>query len=82
MGVALDGTWGTGSKTFLRDLFDANGSYRNFFNDVLEPLFYEALAIERPDNVYPRLNAKIPFLNGGLFEPVELRLAQHRHPDR
>ena len=45
-------------------------TYDNFFNDVLEPLFYEALAIERPDNFYPRLNVKIPFLNGGLFEPV------------
>ncbi len=42
----------------------------NFFNDVLEPLFYEALAIERPGNLYPRLNCRVPFLNGGLFEPV------------
>jgi type I restriction-modification system DNA methylase subunit len=70
LGVALDGTWGTGSKSFLRELFNQDDSYDNFFNDILEPLFYEALAIERPDNVYPRLNTKIPFLNGGLFEPV------------
>jgi type I restriction-modification system DNA methylase subunit len=70
LGVSLDATWGTGSKSFLRELFNQVDSYNNFFNDVLEPLFYEALAIERPDNIYPRLNAKIPFLNGGLFEPV------------
>ena len=60
-----------GRKNFLHQLFDRKWvAYDNFFNDVLEPLFYEALAIERRDDFYPRLNAKIPFLNGGLFEPV------------
>jgi hypothetical protein len=43
---------------------------KNFFNDILEPLFYEALARERDDNFYSRFNCKIPFLNGGLFEPI------------
>ncbi len=70
LGVALDGIWGTGSKSFLRELFNQVDSYENFFNDILEPLFYEALAIERDDNFYKELNVKIPFLNGGLFEPV------------
>lgn len=27
--------------------------YYNFFEELLEPLFYEALAVERPDNLYP-----------------------------
>ena len=44
--------------------------YKNFFNDILEPLFYEALARERDDNFYSRFNCKIPFLNGGLFDPL------------
>lgn len=71
LGVRQGDNWGAGSKHFLRQLFDRNGvAYDNFFNDVLEPLFYEALAVERPDNLYARLNVKIPFLNGGLFEPV------------
>ncbi|QPC83765.1 N-6 DNA methylase [Phototrophicus methaneseepsis] len=71
LGVREGDTWGTGPKDFLRQLFDRKWvSYDNFFDDVLEPLFYEALAIERDDNIYPRLKARIPFLNGGLFEPM------------
>lgn len=78
-GVERDEDWGTGPKDFLRRLF--NGDYLpapqasrqagdNFFNDILEPLFYEALAIERPDDFYSKFNCKIPFLNGGLFDPL------------
>jgi type I restriction-modification system DNA methylase subunit len=70
-GVARDAVWGTGPKNFLRELFDGkHGSYKNFFNDILEPLFYEALARERDDDFYSRFNCKIPFLNGGLFDPI------------
>jgi len=70
-GVGRDKDWGTGPKNFLRLLFNKkNVSYHNFFNDVLEPLFYEALATERTDYFYSRFNCKIPFLNGGLFDPI------------
>jgi hypothetical protein len=70
-GVGRDKDWGTGPKNFLRLLFDKkNVSYHNFFNDVLEPLFYEALAVERTDDFYSRFNCKISFLNGGLFDPI------------
>jgi type I restriction-modification system DNA methylase subunit len=70
-GVARDAAWGTGPKNFLRELFDQkHGSYGNFFNDILEPLFYEALARERDGDFYSRFNCKIPFLNGGLFDPI------------
>lgn len=63
--------WGSGPKNFLRKLFDKKiVPYDNFFNDMLEPLFYEALATERDDDYYSRFNCKIPFLNGGLFEPI------------
>ncbi|MEK6983033.1 MAG: TaqI-like C-terminal specificity domain-containing protein [Nanoarchaeota archaeon] len=61
--------WGSGPKNFLRKLFEKK-NYKNFFNDVLEPLFYEALATERDDDYYSRFECKIPFLNGGLFEPI------------
>ena len=39
---------------------------------MLEPLFYEALAQDRGvEAIYPRLNnCRMPFLNGGLFEPM------------
>jgi len=70
-GVERDGEWGTGPKDFLRQLFNKKyGNYKNFFNDILEPLFYEALSWERDDDFYSRFNCKIPFLNGGLFEPI------------
>lgn len=72
-GVAPKEKWGTGSKNFLRKLFERKNNYgENFFNDVLEPLFYEALAQDRgQDAIYPRLNnCRMPFLNGGLFEPM------------
>ncbi len=70
-GVDRDAVWGTGPKDFLRQLFQKkHGEYKNFFNEILEPLFYEALAKERDDNYYGRFNCKVPFLNGGLFDPI------------
>ncbi len=73
LGVKSGETWGSGDKRFLRNLFDKKYvKYDNFFNDILEPLFYRALARDRGnenDNFAP-LNCRIPFLNGGLFEPI------------
>ena len=72
MGVAKDEAWGTGSRRFLRDLFEGKcGEYDNFFNDVLEHLFYDALAEKQDDDFYSDLGCKVPFLNGGLFEPIK-----------
>lgn len=70
-GVQRDEDWGTGPKDFLRRLFEKQiADYKNFFNEILEPLFYKALARERDDNFYSRFDCKIPFLNGGLFDPL------------
>ena len=70
-GVPRGKEWGFGSKNFLRDLFKKkHGEYKNFFNDILEPLFYEALRLERPGDYYSRFDCRIPFLNGGLFDPI------------
>lgn len=70
-GVARNEEWGTGPKNFLRDLFDKKyGDYQNFFNDILEPLFYEALAKERDRHYYSPFKCRIPFLNGGLFDAI------------
>ncbi|WP_301677488.1 Eco57I restriction-modification methylase domain-containing protein [Methanoculleus methanifontis] len=66
--------WGMGPKDFMRRLYDGEiVPYKNFFNDILEPLFYEALAEDRSVNedYYSRFRCKIPFLNGGLFEPIQ-----------
>lgn len=71
LGVEMDQEWGTGPKNFLRTLYDKK-NYENFFNDVLEPLFYDALATDRYDDYYEKFECRIPFLNGGLFEPINL----------
>ena len=72
-GVAPGKEWGSGVKKFLREVFERREKYgKNFFDDVLEPLFYEALAQDRGnESIYPKLNnCRMPFLNGGLFEPM------------
>ncbi len=80
-GVERGEKWGTGRKDFLRYLFNHRAAYGraptgrsqpNFFNDILEPLFYEALSAPRldDDHYYSRFDCRIPFLNGGLFEPL------------
>lgn len=63
--------WGFGSKRFLRELYERkHGDYKNFFNDILEPLFYEALRYPHDGDYYSRFECRIPFLNGGLFDPI------------
>jgi hypothetical protein len=63
--------WGAGPKNFLRLLFEKKFcNYNNFYNDVLEDLFYIGLSTDHPDNYFPKLDCKLPFLNGGLFEPI------------
>ena len=70
-GVPRGKDWGEGDKKFLRNLFDiAKKENRNYFNKFLEPLFYEALRLERPKDYYAQFNCRIPFLNGGLFDPL------------
>jgi len=65
------GSWGSGDKKFLRNLFNKKYChYNNFFNDVLEHLFYNGLGTENSDNYFSLLDCKIPFLNGGIFEPL------------
>lgn len=83
-GVWSNNEWGTGPKNFLRRLFEryqGGETYgKNFFNDILEPLFYQALAEDRSDEndiffrkifIKDTWGYRIPFLNGGLFEPMK-----------
>ena len=72
LGVKRDEKWGNGDKKFLRNTFEkAVAEGKNFFNDYVEPLFYEALAtgIVIDKNLLD-LECKFPFLNGGLFEAI------------
>lgn len=65
--------WGEGPKNFMRALFNSCVKQgRNYFDDYLEPLFYEALNINRSyRGFYARFHCRIPFLNGGLFEQMD-----------
>ena len=58
-----------GERQFIQKLFNQSQvEGTNFYNGYLKYLFYEALAKERKDHYYNRLDCQIPFLNGGLFE--------------
>ncbi|MFA5265885.1 MAG: N-6 DNA methylase, partial [Opitutaceae bacterium] len=72
LGVPKGGDWGTGPRNFMRRLVDqARLEGKCFFNDVLEPLFYDTLATDRGHDAWCKgLQCRIPFLNGGLFEPL------------
>jgi len=72
LGVPADKKWGEGDKNFMKNLFEGKyKKYDNFFDDILEHLFYEAL--NKPTNKSGNFfrdyfGCQIPFLNGGLFE--------------
>lgn len=73
LGVSMGEEWGKGPKDFMKKLFNGDIiEYDNFFNDVLEPLFYDALNNPREgdDGYHTLFKCRIPFLNGGLFEPI------------
>lgn len=72
LGVPKGGQWGDGPRNFLRQLANrAISEKKCLFNDVLEPLFYDTLATDRGHDAWCKTFAcRIPFLNGGLFEPL------------
>ena len=57
----------TGEKKFLRKLFDKN---KNFFNNVLEPLFYEGFSRTHNNNFYEPLKCYLPNISVSLFDPI------------
>lgn len=65
--------WGSGPHNFMRKLFEiAEKKNQNFFDELLEPLFYDALNVNRGEQGYClALHCRIPFLSGGLFEPID-----------
>ena len=64
--------WGTGPRDFIRKMFNfALQNNMNFYSELLEPLFYDALNTNRGEHAYFHpLRCRIPFLSGGLFEPI------------
>lgn len=67
--------WGSGKKKFLRELFENHkkedkNNGKTFFEDYLEPLFYNNFSEDRGEKQYSaEFNCRLPFLNGGLFDP-------------
>ncbi|MCX6014517.1 MAG: N-6 DNA methylase, partial [Chloroflexales bacterium] len=73
LGVARGAAWGSGPNNFMRQLIDlAQQRNQSLFNDILEPLFYATLNVDRAMDLdwSAPLQCRIPFLNGGLFEPL------------
>ncbi|AQU02709.1 MAG: N-6 DNA methylase [Dehalococcoides mccartyi] len=75
LGVPENERWGNGDRRFLRSLFtDCQKNKSSYFNDYLEHLFYDALNNQNRGGIdpsyYPRFGCRIPFLNGGLFDPI------------
>ena len=83
MGVPKGEAWdsGKGERRYLQRLFahycaaHSEESDFNFLEDILEPLFFNALNTERDDDVAPKVlfltpgkPIRIPFLSGSLFE--------------
>ena len=68
-----DRNWGSGSKTFLRTWFEfAKKKGGKFYDEYLEPLFYATLNTNRGELGYSAiLHCRVPFLSGGLFEPID-----------
>ena len=71
---ATDNTWTDGDRKFLVNLFKdykKNKNATNFYNDLLAPLFFDALNTDRRQaenrDYFDVLDCKIPYLNGGLF---------------
>lgn len=65
--------WGSGPRDFMRKYFEvaSNQPNKNFFDDYLEPLFYDALNNNRGEKGYwTYFHCRIPFLSGSLFEPI------------
>jgi len=77
LGVGVDDQWGQGDQNFVKNLYakclsDGN----NFYNDFIEPLFYDTLgnryrgndSVKNDQSFSPYFQTRIPYLNGGLFE--------------
>jgi len=71
LGLKNGEKYGEGNRHFLGSLYLMKQPDENFYNDYLEYLFYEALSKKRVTDEYSRFNCRIPFLNGGLFDPIQ-----------
>ncbi|MDD5400807.1 MAG: Eco57I restriction-modification methylase domain-containing protein [Sulfurimonas sp.] len=73
--LGSDDNWKNGDKKFLTKCFnneyDKYIQYDNYYMDILQPIFFEALNEKRENDYFEKLKCKMPFLNGGLFSKDE-----------
>lgn len=91
LGVPHDKKWGEGDEHFLSNLFKHCRNKSRFYSQVLVPLFFKTLNVERKEDIfiideklftepgYGKL--RIPYLNGGLFEEDEEKKQQLDFPE-
>ena len=75
-----ESAWGTGPRNFMRKYYEyaVRQDNKNFYDDYLEPLFYDALNKNRGEEGYwSYFHCRIPFLSGSLFEPINNYDWQH-----
>ena len=65
---ATDYTARDGDTDFLMNLFKSHRE--NFYAEALVPLFFETLNTPRERDLFMETGTKVPYLNGGLFEPA------------
>ncbi len=64
--------WGNGDRKFLSKQF-MNFKGDNFYNEILKPLFFEALNTNREEKKHLfKTFGMMSYLNGGLFSPQEI----------
>jgi len=83
MGVPAElAGWHNGDVNFLSHEFNAYEHKDLFYSLFLEPLFFETLNHDRPDNIFSVTGTKVPFLNGGLFEKGQLDTSLVNFPQK
>lgn len=71
LGVPVNAKWGDGDPEFIQHLFDNAVDKDTFVDNVLEPLFNDINSERKGDIASPAVgkDIRVPYLNGGLFEP-------------
>jgi len=72
LGVELEKKFGNGDFSYLRNKFtETSKKNYNFYNNFLEPFFYDGLNRNNENNFVKSIKSKVPYIGGGLFEYYE-----------
>ncbi len=71
LGVPVNAKWGDGDREFIQHLFENAADKDTFVDNVLEPLFNDINSERKGDIASSAVgkDIRVPYLNGGLFEP-------------